>query len=161
MLTTLNYTYISFKCKQTLEEISTVNNCLSDIMRWLITNKLKINGSKTNFFVFRSLQLRRDLSGLSVNVGESQITQSFLNFDDHITVILLCRSTYFHFRNIGKIRNLLSYNVCSTIIHALISCQLYYCNSFLYNAPTHKMDRQRILTKWPRREHINPVFKIH
>ena len=53
-----------------------------------------------------------DLSGVSVNVGESQIKQSlkvrdfgvtfdqFLNFDDHITAI--CRSTYFHFRNIGK-----------------------------------------------------------
>ena len=68
-----------------------------------------------------------------MNVGESQITQSlkvrdlgvtfdqFLNFDDHITAI--CRSTYFYIRNIGKIRNLLSYNACSTIIHALISCR--------------------------------------
>ena len=86
--------------------------------------------------------LRCDLSGLSVNVGESQITQSlkardlgvtfdqFLNFDDHITAI--CRSTYFHIRNIGKIRNFLSHNVCSTIIRALISCKLDCCNSLLY-----------------------------
>ena len=93
---------------------------------------------KQNLSFFRSPQLRCDLSGLSVNVGESEITQSskvrdlgvtfdkFLNFDDHITAI--CRSTYFHIRNIGKIRNLLSYNACSTIIHALISCRLDYCN---------------------------------
>ena len=66
-----------------------------------------------------------------MNVGESQITQSlkmsdlgvtfdqFLNFDDHIPAI--SRSTYFHIRNIGKIRNRLLYNACSTIIHALIS----------------------------------------
>ena len=79
----------------------------------MITNKLKINDSKTEFIVFRSPQLRCDLSGLSVNVGESQITQSlkvrdlgvtfdqFLNLDDHITAI--CRSTYFHIRNIGKL----------------------------------------------------------
>ena len=79
-------------------------------------------------------QLKYDLSGLSINVGESIITQSskvrdlgvtfdqFLNFDDHITAI--CRSTHFHIRNIGKIRNLLSYDACSTIIHALISCRL-------------------------------------
>ena len=78
-----------------------------------------------------------------MNVGESQITQSlkvrdlgvtfdqFLNFGDHITAI--CRSTYFHIRNIGKIRNLLSYNVCST---ALISCRLDYGNSLLYNVPS-------------------------
>ena len=109
--------YISFKCKQPLEAISKVNSCLSDSRRWMITNKLKINDSKTEFIVFRSPQLRCDLSGLSVNVGESQITQSlkvrdlgvtfdqFLNFDDHITYI--CRSTYFHIRNIGKIWNLL------------------------------------------------------
>ena len=112
-----------------------------------------------------------------VNVGESQITQSlkvrdlgvtfdqFLNFDDHITAI--CRSTYFHIRNIGKIMNLLLYNACSTIIHALISCRLDYCNSLLYNVHTHKTDRQQrlqnqcahILTKSPRREHITPVLK--
>ena len=42
----------------------------------------------------------------------------FLNFGDYITAI--CRSTYFHIRNIGNILNLLSYNACSTIIHALI-----------------------------------------
>ena len=71
----------------------------------MITNKLKINDSKTEFIVFRSPQLKCDLSGLSVNVGESMITQSskvrdlgvifdqFLNFDDHITAI--CRSTHY------------------------------------------------------------------
>ena len=169
--------YISFKCKQPLESISKVNSYLSDIRRWMITNKLKINDSKTEFIVVRSPQLRCDLSGLSVNVGESQITQSlkvrdlgvtidqFLNFNDHINAI--CRSTYFHIRNIGKIRNLLSYNACSTIIHALISCRLDYCNSLLYNVPTHKTDClqrlqnqcARILTKSPRREHITPVLK--
>ena len=49
------------------------------------------------------------------------IFDKFLNFDDHITAI--CRSTYFHIRNIGKIRNLLSYKACSTINHVLISCR--------------------------------------
>ena len=134
--------YVSFKCKQPLEAISKLN--------MMITNKLKINDSKTEFIVFRSPQLKYDLSGLSVNVGESMITQSskvrdlgvifdqFLNFDDHITAI--CRSTHFHIRNIGKIRNLLSYDACSTIIHALISCRLDYCNSILYNVPKSKTD---------------------
>ena len=172
--------YVSFKCKQPLEAISKLNSCLADIRRWMITNKLKINDSKTEFIVFRSPQLKCDLSGLSVNVGESMITQSskvrdlgvifdqFLNFDDHITAI--CRSTHFHIRNIGKIRNLLSYDACSTIIHALISCRLDYCNSILYNVPKSKTDRlqriqnqcARILTKSPRREHITPVLmKLH
>ena len=60
--------YISFKCKQPLEAISKVNSRLPDIRRWMITNKLRINDSKTEFFVFKCPQLRCDLSGLSVNV---------------------------------------------------------------------------------------------
>ena len=114
-----------------------------------------------------------------MNVGEIQITQSlkvrdlgvtfdqFLNFDYHITVI--CRSTYFHIRNIGKIRNLLLYNACSTIIHVLIICWIDYCNSLLYKVPTHITDSlqilqnqcARILTKSQRREHITPVLKSY
>ena len=113
----------------------------------MITNNLRINDSKTLYIVFRFPQLRCDLSGLLVNVDESQITQSlkvrdlpvtfdqFLNFDDNITAI--CRSPYFH------IGNWLSYNPCSNIIHALISCRLDSRNSLLYNVPTHKTDRQQ------------------
>ena len=172
--------YVSFKCKQPLEAISKLNSCLADIRRCMITNKFKMNESKTEFIVFRSPQLKCDLSSLSVNVGESMITQSskvrdlgvifdkFLNIDDHITAI--CRCTHFHISNTGKIRNLLSYDDCSTIIHALISCRLDYCNSVLYNVPRSKMDRlkrlqnqcARILTTSSRREHITPVLKnIH
>ena len=111
--------YSSFKCKQSLEAILKLNSCLADIRRWMITNKLKINDLKPEFIVFRSPRLKCDLSGLSVNVCESIITQSskvrdlgvifdqFLNFDDQITSI--CRSIHFHIRNIGEIRNLLSY----------------------------------------------------
>ena len=72
-----------------------------------------------------------------------------------------------HIRNIGKIRNLLSCNACSTIIHSLISCGLDYCISLLYYVATHKTDRMQrlqtqcegILTKSPRTEHITPVKK--
>ena len=63
--------------------------------------------------MFRYLQLRCDLSGSSVNVGESQNTpclnvghlgvtfDQFINFDEYITAI--CRGTYFQIRNIGLI----------------------------------------------------------
>ena len=86
--------------------------------------------------MFRSPQLKCDLSGLSVNVGETMITQSsqvrdlgvifdqFLNLYDHITAI--CRSTHFHIRNIGKIMNLLWYDACSTNIHGQRVKRIYY-----------------------------------
>ena len=96
------------------------------------------------------------------------IFDQFLNVDDHITSI--CRSTHFHIRNIGKIRNLQSYDACSTIIKSFISCRFDYCNSIMYNVPRSNTDRlqrlqnqcARILTKLSRREHITPVLsKIH
>ena len=63
--------------------------------------------------------------------------------------------------------NLLSYNTCSTVIHALISCRLGYCNYIMYNVLRSKTDRiqrlqnqcARILTKSQRRKHITPVLK--
>ena len=39
--------YISFKCKDHLESLTTLNMCISDIRVWMIKNKLKINDSKT------------------------------------------------------------------------------------------------------------------
>ena len=107
--------YVSFKCKQPLEAISKLNSCLADIRRWMITNKLKINDSKTEFIVFRSSQLIIQSSKVR-DLGV--IFDQFLNFDDHITAI--CRSTHFHIRNIGRIMNLLSYDACSTIIMHLL-----------------------------------------
>ena len=71
----------------------------------MITNILKINDLKTEFIVFRSPQLKCDVS---VNVGKSMITQSpkvrdlgvifdqFLNFYDHITAIKILMLTYYN-----------------------------------------------------------------
>ena len=61
----------------------------------MTTNKLKINDSKTEFIVFRSPQLRCDLSGLSV----SQITQSLKVRDlgvtfDHFSTLMIILLLY-------------------------------------------------------------------
>ena len=66
---------------------------------WMITNKFKINDSETEFIEFRSPKAKCALSGLSANVGQSQMTQSskvrysgvifanILNFHDHLTAM--------------------------------------------------------------------------
>ena len=117
----------------------------------MIKNRLKINDSKTEFIVFRSSQAKQDLSSLSVCVGDSVTVQSsnvrdlgvifdqFLKFDDYISSV--CRSTHFQLRNIGKIRHLLSYDVCAQLTHALILIRLDYCNSLLYNLPKSSIER--------------------
>ena len=80
------------------------------------------------------------------------------NFSTLMIILLLYAESFliFHIRNIGKLRNLLLNNACSTIIHALKTYQLQR----LYNQCA------RLLTKSPRREHITwdlkniPLLKI-
>ena len=128
--------YVSFKCDDPSQALGKMNACISDIRRWMILNKLKINDAKTEFIVFRSPMLKHDMSDLSVNVGGNVIKPSekvrdlgvildqTLSFDDHISTI--CQSAHFHIRNIGRIRNLLSFDACATLIHALIGSRLDY-----------------------------------
>ena len=120
----------------------------------------------TKFTKFTIIIFIHDLNGISVNVGDSQIVPSVkvrnlgvifdqsLTFDDHISAIY--QSVHFHIRNIGKVRKLLSFDACATLIHALISSCLDYCNSILYNLPDTRIGRlqrvqnqvARILTRY-------------
>ena len=68
--------YISFKCKDPLESLTTLNMCISDIRMWMIKNKLKINDSITEFIIFRSPLLKQNLSDLSGSVGDMQVSPS-------------------------------------------------------------------------------------
>ena len=143
----------------------------------MIKNKLKINDSKTEFIIFRSPLLKTDLSGVSIRVGDSQISSSSkvrdlcVIFDDCLSLDLhisnICRSTHFHLRNIGRIRNLLTFNATAQLVHALVTTRLDFCNSILYNLPNNKIERlqriqnqaARMLTRSPRRNHITPVLR--
>ena len=68
--------YVSFKCDDPLQALGKINLCITDIRRWMILNKLKINDAKTEFVIFRSPQMTLDLNGRSVNVDDSQIVPS-------------------------------------------------------------------------------------
>ena len=168
--------YVSFKCDDPSQPLNKINVCISDIRRWMILNKLKINDAKAEFIVFESIMLKHDLSDLSVNVGGDLIKPSVkvrdlgvildqtLSFDAHISAI--CQSVHFHIRNIGRIRNLLSFDACATLVHALIGSRLDYCNSLLYNIADAKIERlqkvqnqaARILIRSSHRDHITPVL---
>ena len=50
--------YVSFKCEDPLQALGKINLCISDIRRWMILNKLKINDAKTEFIIFRSAQMK-------------------------------------------------------------------------------------------------------
>ena len=97
----------------------------------MIKNKLNINDSKTEFIIFGSPLLKQNLSDLSVSVGDVQVSPSlkvrdlgvvfdqYLTFHDHISGI--CKSTHFHLRGIGRIRNLLTFDATILSVYSSFS----------------------------------------
>ena len=91
-----------------------------------------------------------------------------IKLDYHISSV--CKSTYFHLRNIGGIRNILSNDACAQLIHSLVTVRLDYCNSILYGLPDNSLYRlqkiqntvARILARLPRFSHISAtLFDLH
>ena len=88
--------------------------------------------------------------------------------DYHISSV--CKSTYFHRRNIGGIRSILSNDACARLIHSLVTVRLDHCNSILYGLldnslyPLQKIQNTAaiILARLPRFSHISvTLFDLH
>ena len=82
-------------------------------------------------------------------------------------VLSVCRTGYYHLRNIGRIRRYLTLDATKTLVHALVTSRFDCCNSLLYGLPANhlaKMQRlqiacARVITRTGRRSHITPVLK--
>ena len=74
---------------------------------------------------------------------------------------------YYQIRNIGRIRPHLTNESCKTLVHALVTFRLDYCNSLLYGIPNNTMQRlqrvqncaARIITRTKKYDHITPVLQ--
>ena len=149
--------YLSFKPQHSTNERDSVvamENCVSDLRRWMISNMLMVNDSKTEFLIVGSKQQLERVSIPSIQVGEDQIApvtsvrnlgvifDSNLKMDMHITKA--CQKAYFHLHNIRRIRKFLSQDAMCTIIHAFVTSQIDYCNSLMNGLPeslTKKLQR--------------------
>ena len=59
-------------------------------------------------------------------------------FDDTMSDILLidvCKSSFYHLRNISRIRKYLISEATEMVVHAFVTSKLDYCNSLLYGLP--------------------------
>ena len=82
----------------------------------------------------------------------------------HVTAV--CKSSFFHLRNIFKIRKFLSYDTCKTLIHAFVTARIDYCNSLLYGQPKCILKRlqsvlnsaARLIHLTSRYEHVTPLL---
>ena len=97
------------------------------------------------------------------NIGV--IFYSHVNLEKH--VMNTCKTAFYHFRNMAKIRNCLSQDNVETLVHAFISSKLDFCNALLYGLPQSVIDRlqyvqncaARLVTRTRSSEHTKQVLR--
>ena len=128
-----------------------VKVCLRELNKWMILNNLRLNYDKTELLVPHAKHRPKPpLDSITVGDATVEPTHSARNigavFDDTTSfeehVIELCRTAFFHIRNISRIRPCLSIDSTKTLVHALVTSGLDYCNALLYGL--HKYLIQRL-----------------
>uniref|UniRef100_UPI003AAD8E98 uncharacterized protein n=1 Tax=Centroberyx gerrardi TaxID=166262 RepID=UPI003AAD8E98 len=155
---------------------STLTTCLADIKSWMQRNFLKLNCNKSEILIIGPNSLTRSAQTFSLNIDGSIVTPSTqvrnlgiildptLSFLPHVNQVT--KTAFFHLRNIARLRPSLSFAAAETLIHALITSRLDYCNSILYGLPNKTLNKlqyvqnsaARLLTSTRRRDHITPVL---
>ncbi|KAK0156352.1 hypothetical protein N1851_000349 [Merluccius polli] len=82
----------------------------------------------------------------------------------------IAKSAFYHLKNIYRLRLSLSHSVTETLIHALITSCLDYCNNVLSGVPSKALDRlqyvqnsaARVVTRTKPWQHITPsLIQLH
>jgi hypothetical protein len=116
-------------------------DCIAEVKVWMLSNKLRLNDTKTEFFIINSPRQLNLVAGVKLKIGGSEIDPSLsiknlgIIFDPHMNmdlhVNLLCRTVNFHLKNISRIRRFIDQNTCAHAVRSLVLSRLDYGNSLL------------------------------
>ena len=96
------------------------------------------------------------------NIGA--IFDDTMSFEDHVNE--LCRTAFYHIRNISRICSCLSIGSTKTVVHALVTSCLDHCNSLLYGLPDYLIQRlqyvmnaaAKVITCKQKFDHVTPLL---
>ncbi|KAL1281377.1 hypothetical protein QQF64_000180, partial [Cirrhinus molitorella] len=132
--------YISSRPGETYK-VEKLMECIVDIKNWMTSNFLLLNSEKTEVLIIgpktsvsNNLKHSIILDGCSVNSSSSVrnlgvLFDSNLSFEHHISSI--CKTAFFHLKNIAKLRPMLSKSNAEILIHAFMTSRIDYCNALL------------------------------
>ncbi len=167
--------YISSRPGET-HQIEKLMECIVDIKNWMTSNFLLLNSENTEVLIIapktptiNNLEHCLTLDGCSVNSSSSVrnlgvLFNSNLSFDSHVSSI--CKTAFFHLKNISKLRPMLSMSNAEILIHAFMTSRLDYCNALLGGCSARLINKlqmvqnaaARVLTRTRKYEHISPVL---
>ena len=169
--------YLSFKPSLQYDMAKNIEQCITDLRAWMVSNRLLINDSKTEFLVIGSKHQLAKINVDSIMVGNTVIKSvtSVRNlgawFDQHMSmndhVSKVCSKAFYSLYNLRQVRKYLSDDTSKILVHSLVTCHLDYCNALLHDIPQHQQQRlQKVLNaaarfvyQLPKFCHITPVLK--
>ena len=175
--------YISFKPDSSAEQskaLTALKNCIDDIKRWMLADKLKLNDDKTEFIIIGTRQQLKKVTFNTLRVGNTQVTSlsqaenlgswfdAQMNLNTHVTKC--CQAAFFHLFNISCIRKFLTHETVQILVNAFVTSRLDYCNSLLYGLPATQLNKlqrvqnaaARLICNIARFDHISPIlFELH
>lgn len=164
-----------------ISEVSKMTNSLeiniSRLRAWYHTNRLKLNASKTQFVIFCTRQMQRQLPKITLSLSDAEITPATslknlgvtmdcnLTWSEHVGEIAQkCNRIIFP---LMKHSHSLSQPVLSNLIQTLVLPHLFYCAPIWGALCINQRQRlqkvvnraARMVTKTPRSAHITPVLE--
>jgi hypothetical protein len=133
--------YLSGSAESSGASISVVVDCISEMDRWMASNRLKLNADKTQFIWLGSRQqlLKVEIDSIQLGSGSVSLKSSVNNlgviFDSQLSmrdhVRHVCRSCFYQLRQLRVVRRSLTFEASAQLVHAFINSRLDYCNSLL------------------------------
>ena len=143
----------------------------------MLTHKLKINDSKTEFLMIGTKQQLEKVNITEIKVGDSLIKpvssarnlgvifDSNMSMAQHINQV--CKRGYHQLVKLRQIKKYIGSEAMESLVHSFITSNLDYCNSLLYGCPNnvlHKLQKLqnaavRIVTGTYKYDHVTPVLK--
>jgi hypothetical protein len=152
--------------------------CISEVREWMSANFLKLNDTKTEFLLIGSRHILKQLGDLcpAITIGESTIPvvhsarnigvmmDSTLSMAEHINGVL--RSCYVSLHHISQIRQFLTKDAATKLVHNLVISKLDNLNALYFGIPDYLINKlqmiqnncARLITFTKKYDHITPVL---
>jgi hypothetical protein len=156
--------------------VKLLEECISNIRSWILSNELMINDSKTEFMIVGTRQQLAKLTTDFITVGREKVERVAkvrnlgIIMDQHMTMDThighICSSAFHGLYKIRQLRSHLNIDTTKTLVHAFVTSKLDYCNSLMYGVPKYQKARlQRVLNAAARLvvglskyDHITPTL---
>ena len=134
--------YLTFRPGVDINNVcSQFEECICDIKRWMLCNKLKLNDEKTEVLLLGSPYFLKKVPSITLQIGDSLVRSTScaknlgVLFDSemnmHKFVHQKVSAAMYYIRSIACCRRYLTLDATKALVHAYVTSRLHYCNSLL------------------------------